>query len=77
MENIELPLMLHPYGKGQRRERVDRAMQRIDIAHRAKHTAVERWPATARGIARAVVDDPKLSSPTNPPVTWTAPWARR
>ncbi|MBL7950592.1 MAG: ABC transporter ATP-binding protein [Flavobacteriales bacterium] len=62
MENIELPLIYTRMGKAERREQVDRAMQRMNIAHRAKH-----FPQQLSGgqqqrvaIARAVVNNPKL-----------------
>lgn len=62
MENIELPLIYTKMGKGERRQRVEDAMRRMDIAHRAKH-----FPQQLSGgqqqrvaIARAVVNAPKL-----------------
>lgn len=61
-ENIELPLIYTRIGKAERRERVQRAMERMSIAHRAAH-----FPQQLSGgqqqrvaIARAVVNDPKL-----------------
>lgn len=61
-ENIELPLIYTRMAKAERRERVENAMQRMNIAHRAKH-----FPQQLSGgqqqrvaIARAVVNDPKL-----------------
>ncbi len=62
MENIELPLIYTKMGKSERRQRVEEAMRRMDIAHRAKH-----FPQQLSGgqqqrvaIARAVVNAPKL-----------------
>lgn len=61
-ENIELPLIYTRMGKAERRERVQAAMDRMSIAHRAKH-----FPQQLSGgqqqrvaIARAVVNAPKL-----------------
>ena len=61
-ENIELPLLYMRLPKAERRKRVEEAMQRMDISHRAKH-----FPRQLSGgqqqrvaIARAVVSRPKI-----------------
>ena len=61
-ENIELPLIYTRMSKQERIERVKAAMERMSIAHRAKH-----FPQQLSGgqqqrvaIARAVVNSPKL-----------------
>ena len=61
-ENIELPLIYTNMGKNQRKQRVQEAMERMNIGHRAKH-----FPQQLSGgqqqrvaIARAVVNTPKL-----------------
>jgi putative ABC transport system ATP-binding protein len=61
-ENIELPLIYTRMGKAERKQRVQAAMDRMSIAHRAKH-----FPQQLSGgqqqrvaIARAVVNSPKL-----------------
>lgn len=61
-ENIELPLIYTRMSKQERAERVKAAMERMSIAHRAKH-----FPQQLSGgqqqrvaIARAVVNSPKL-----------------
>ena len=61
-ENIELPLIYTRMGKAERRQHVQEAMERMSIAHRAKH-----FPQQLSGgqqqrvaIARAVVNAPKL-----------------
>ena len=61
-ENIELPLIYTSMGTADRRQRVQAAMERMSIAHRAKH-----FPQQLSGgqqqrvaIARAVVNSPKL-----------------
>jgi ABC-type glutathione transport system ATPase component len=59
-ENIELPLLYMRLPKAERRKRVEEAMRRMDISHRAKH-----FPRQLSGgqqqrvaIARAVVSRP-------------------
>ena len=61
-ENIELPLLYMGIGAVERRRRVDEAMRRMSIAHRAKH-----FPQHLSGgqqqrvaIARTVVTRPRL-----------------
>lgn len=61
-ENIELPLIYTSMPKGERKQRVQEAMDRMSIAHRAKH-----FPQQLSGgqqqrvaIARAVVNAPRL-----------------
>ncbi|MBP6390754.1 MAG: ABC transporter ATP-binding protein [Flavobacteriales bacterium] len=61
-ENIELPLIYTGLGKAERKQRTQAAMERMSIAHRAKH-----FPQQLSGgqqqrvaIARAVVNNPKL-----------------
>ena len=61
-ENIELPLIYMGIGKKERKERVQKAMERMNIAHRSRH-----FPAQLSGgqqqrvaIARAVISNPKL-----------------
>ncbi|MEL7472310.1 MAG: ABC transporter ATP-binding protein [Planctomycetota bacterium] len=61
-ENVELPLLLHPIGRRERRARVLAALDRIGIADRADH-----FPRQLSGgqeqrvaIARAIVTDPDI-----------------
>ncbi|MCX2562119.1 ABC transporter ATP-binding protein [Acetobacter farinalis] len=61
-ENIELALVYRKIPKAVRRERVARAMDRVGIAHRARH-----YPSQLSGgqqqraaIARAIVGEPRL-----------------
>lgn len=61
-ENIELPLLYMGIGKKERKERVQKAMERMNIAHRSRH-----FPAQLSGgqqqrvaIARALVNDPVI-----------------
>ena len=61
-ENIELPLLYMGIPSGERRRRVEAAMERMAITHRAKH-----FPQQLSGgqqqrvaIARAVVANPKM-----------------
>lgn len=61
-ENVELPLLLSPLSKKQRRERAQTALKIVGLADRAEH-----YPKQLSGgqeqrvaIARAIVTDPKL-----------------
>jgi len=61
-ENVELPLIYLKMNKAERRERVQKVLERMKIAHREKH-----FPQQLSGgqqqrvaIARAVVTNPKL-----------------
>jgi putative ABC transport system ATP-binding protein len=61
-ENVELPLLYLKIGSKQRKEMVNNVLERMSIAHRAKH-----FPQQLSGgqqqrvaIARAVVANPKL-----------------
>ena len=62
MENIELPLLYMGIPRSERRRRVQEIMERVGIAHRAKH-----FPCQLSGgqqqrvaIARAVIPSPKI-----------------
>ena len=62
MENIELPLLYMGISRSERRRRVNEIMERVGIAHRAKH-----FPCQLSGgqqqrvaIARAVIPSPKI-----------------
>src|SRR5262249_3002101 len=62
VENVELPLLLTPLGKAERRERGLTALKVVGLAERAKH-----YPRQLSGgqeqrvaIARAIVADPKV-----------------
>lgn len=61
-ENIELPLIYNGYSSAERKTRVDEIIERIGIAHRAKH-----FPQQLSGgqqqrvaVARALVNKPAL-----------------
>lgn len=61
-ENVELPLLLHPLGRSERRARVMESLDRVGIADRHDH-----FPRQLSGgqeqrvaIARAVVTDPTI-----------------
>jgi putative ABC transport system ATP-binding protein len=61
-ENVELPLLYMKVSKTERKERVVKVLERMDIAHRAKH-----FPQQLSGgqqqrvaVARALVTNPKL-----------------
>ena len=61
-ENIELPLLLAPLSRRERRERVNMALALVDLIDRAEH-----YPGELSGgqqqrvaIARALITDPTL-----------------
>jgi len=61
-ENVELPLTYRGMPSGERKERVQKALEKVGMAHRIKH-----YPAQLSGgqqqrvaVARAVVGDPAI-----------------
>ena len=61
-ENVELPLTYRGMAASERREKVQNALERVEMAHRAKH-----YPAQLSGgqqqrvaVARALVGDPLI-----------------
>ena len=61
-ENIELALLYHGIPATRRRERVDAVMDKVGIAHRAKHRPSQLSGGQQQrvAVARAVVGEPKL-----------------
>jgi len=61
-ENIELALLYHDVPTGERRTRVDEVMDRVGIAHRAKHRPSQLSGGQQQrvAVARALVGNPKL-----------------
>jgi putative ABC transport system ATP-binding protein len=61
-ENVELPLTYQKMPKSQRKERVQKALERVSMSHRMKH-----YPAQLSGgqqqrvaVARAIVTEPSI-----------------
>jgi putative ABC transport system ATP-binding protein len=61
-ENVELPLTYRSMGSAERKEKVQHALERVEMAHRAKH-----YPAQLSGgqqqrvaVARALVGEPMI-----------------
>jgi putative ABC transport system ATP-binding protein len=61
-ENVELPLTYRGMATAERKEKIQRALERVEMAHRAKH-----YPAQLSGgqqqrvaVARALVGDPMI-----------------
>ena len=61
-ENVELPLTYRGMASAERKEKVQRALERVEMAHRAKH-----YPAQLSGgqqqrvaVARALAGDPMI-----------------
>jgi putative ABC transport system ATP-binding protein len=61
-ENIELPLLLLPMSRGERRRRVEIALDAVDLADRAEHYPRQLSGGQEQrvGIARAIVTHPKV-----------------
>ncbi len=61
-ENIELPLLLLPMSRGERRKRVEIALQAVDLLDRADHypRQMSGGQEQRAGIARAIVAHPKV-----------------
>ena len=61
-ENVELPLIYQKVPKAERQERVKAALDRVNLAHRAKHLPTELSGGQQQrvAIARAIVTNPKL-----------------
>jgi len=61
-ENVELPLIYNKVPAKERKERVNAILERIGIAHRAKHFPLELSGGQQQrvAVARALVTNPKL-----------------
>jgi putative ABC transport system ATP-binding protein len=61
-ENVELPLLLHPMSKSERRERVESVMEEVGLLDRADHRPSELSGGQEQrvAIARALVANPSL-----------------
>ena len=61
-ENIELALLYHPVSAAERRARTDAVMDRVGIAHRAKHRPSQLSGGQQQrvAVARALVAEPTL-----------------
>ena len=61
-ENVELALLYHNIPAAERRSRVDKVLDKVGIAHRAKHrpTQLSGGQQQRVAVARALVSNPKL-----------------
>jgi len=61
-ENVELPLLLKPLSKKERRERVDKVLDLVGLAGRERQypSSMSGGQQQRIGIARAIVSDPSL-----------------
>ena len=61
-ENVELPLLLAPLSKSQRREQAERALELVGLKDRMKHKPRELSGGQEQrvAIARAIATDPKV-----------------
>ena len=61
-ENVELPLLYMKVSKSDRKEMVNKVLDRMDIAHRSKHYPLQLSGGQQQrvAVARALVTNPKL-----------------
>jgi putative ABC transport system ATP-binding protein len=61
-QNVEVALIYRRVGSIERRKRVDAALKRVDLAHRAKHMPKQLSGGQQQrvAVARALVSDPKV-----------------
>jgi putative ABC transport system ATP-binding protein len=61
-ENVELPLLLAPLSKAERKRRVELALKLVDLSDRADHTPRQLSGGQQQrvAIARAIVADPQI-----------------
>ena len=61
-DNVELPLTYRGFPKSERRERVEDALERVGMSHRAKHMPYQLSGGQQQrvAVARAVVGDPLI-----------------
>ncbi len=61
-DNVELPLTYRGFAKSERRDRVEDALERVGMSHRAKHMPYQLSGGQQQrvAVARAVIGDPLI-----------------
>jgi putative ABC transport system ATP-binding protein len=75
VENVELPLMFEPYDRKSLRKRAMELLELVGLGHRVHHqpTKMSGGEQQRTAIARSLISNPTLSSPTSrPPISTTA-----
>ena len=78
-ENVELPLTYRGMKPAERRKRVEEALERVGMAHRARHLPSQLSGGQQQrvAVARAVAGNPPSCWRTSRRATWTRRTARR
>ena len=78
-ENVELPLTYRGMRPAERRQRVDEALDKVEMAHRARHLPSQLSGGQQQRVAVAGRSpaSPRYCSPTSRPATSTRRTARR
>ncbi len=76
LDNVELPLLYRRVSSSERRKLAQEVLEKVGLSHRMRHfpTQLSGGQCQRVAIARAIIGNPRLSLPTNLPVTWILRW---